>query len=83
MILFLHSSICCKEIEPLGRTSAGSTCQVLFLMPNQKYQIEGCKRLTVLVYFYSHCHYITTVAPFVHLYDTKPDVLMNDVRLDG
>jgi len=29
---------------------------------------EVCKGLTVSVYFYSHCRYITTVAPFVHLY---------------
>jgi len=41
-----------------------------------------CKGLTVLVYFYSQCRYITTVAPLVHLYDTKRDVWMNGVRLD-
>jgi len=39
------------------------------------WRVWGCKGLTVLVYFYSHCRYITTVGPFVHLYDTKPDVL--------
>jgi len=44
---------------------------------------EICKGLTVLVYFYSRCRYVTTVAPFVHLYDTKPDVWMNDVKLDN
>ena len=43
---------------------------------------EICKVLTVLFYFYSHCGYITTVTPFVHLYDTKPDVWMNDVSLE-
>ena len=36
---------------------------------------QRCKGLTVLVYFYSRCRYINTVAPFVHLYDNKTGCL--------
>jgi len=36
-------------------------------------RIGWCKDLTVLVFFIP-THYITTVAPFVHLCDTKLDV---------
>jgi len=45
----------------------------------KKYMVV-CKGLTVLVYFYSRCRYITTVAPFVHHYYNKTGCFKNDVR---